>query len=186
MTAAVVGFECGSEIERARAAASRRACSDDHESVLARRRRRSVSAQLQQLCINIHSFPFPDGAVLGNLEKSPIHSVWFIRDTNILPIWMSHNFLQISHMTVPYLSLNLKWSGLEAVTVNQKFQYFLRDYAFPWACPSSWWIDPYGCSLSYTKMFNMSLMACLLYVNPRLRKPYWVYFAILLVDVEIF
>ena len=43
-----------------------------------------------------------------------MHSVhytrWFIRDAGILP----HVDLQISHMTVTYLSLNLKWSEAEA------------------------------------------------------------------------
>ena len=37
MTAAAAGFECGSEVERARAAARRKACNEDHESVLHRR-----------------------------------------------------------------------------------------------------------------------------------------------------
>ena len=36
-----------------------------------------------------------------------IHSVCFIRDSDMLPIWMSLIFIQIPHMTVPYLSLNL-------------------------------------------------------------------------------
>ena len=37
-----------------------------------------------------------------------LHSVCLLRDTDILLIWVSLSFLQISHMTVPYLSLNLK------------------------------------------------------------------------------
>ena len=43
MTAAVAGFECGSEVERARAAARRRACNEDHESVLSEERRLYLS-----------------------------------------------------------------------------------------------------------------------------------------------
>ena len=47
----------------------------------------------------------PCTTIFGRHTYLNIHSVWFLKDTEILPIWMSLNFLPILHMTVPYLSL---------------------------------------------------------------------------------